>query len=89
MTRIAHSMNKKMFTPLFTGRQDILQQMDDFFRPRDPASSPRRDFWLWGIGGVGKTQIALRFMAEFKDRYVDAESDLPVREGSGMLSLVR
>ncbi|CAI4216620.1 unnamed protein product [Parascedosporium putredinis] len=52
----------------FTGRQDILQRMDEFLHERDPASSPRREVWLHGIGGVGKTQIAHRFADQFGDR---------------------
>ena len=53
----------------FTGRDDILDRLDYVFSRRQPASSPRRDFWLWGVAGVGKTQIALRFIDLFADRY--------------------
>lgn len=54
----------------FTGRDDILDRLDHVFSRRKPASSPRRDFWLWGVGGVGKTQIASRFIDLYADRYV-------------------
>ncbi|KAF8595697.1 FabD lysophospholipase-like protein, partial [Ceratobasidium sp. AG-I] len=45
---------------VFTGRQDILGQMDSYFSK--PASLERRLFVLHGLGGAGKTQLALKFI---------------------------
>lgn len=52
------SQSKGRVTRLFTGRTDILRTMSAYFQN---CRSPRREFLLLGIGGVGKTQIALKF----------------------------
>lgn len=49
----------------FVGRGDILQQMETCFFD---GSGKRRVFVLYGLGGAGKTQIALTFVDLFKDR---------------------
>ena len=48
---------------LFTGREDDLEKLRQCFGQRD-RPSPRRQFLLYGIGGGGKTQIALKFVEE-------------------------
>ena len=44
----------------FTGREDILEQMQDYFFGASPMD--RRLFVLCGLGGAGKTQLALKFV---------------------------
>lgn len=61
---------RKITSSIFTGRDDAMQKLDDVFERRKPGSHPRRDFLLWGVGGIGKTQIALRFIDCFAERYV-------------------
>ncbi|KAL2113889.1 hypothetical protein VUR80DRAFT_2014 [Thermomyces stellatus] len=70
---------RKVTSSLFTGRGDILQKLNRVFEPRARGSKPRRDFLLWGIAGIGKTQIALRFVDLFAERFdkvlwIDASS---------------
>ncbi|KAK1512796.1 hypothetical protein CTAM01_00191 [Colletotrichum tamarilloi] len=48
-------------SPQFTGRLDILNKMERHFYERPSGSSPRRHLRIWGMGGIGKTQIALKF----------------------------
>ena len=48
---------------LFTGRKDYLGKLRDYFGLRNHPW-PRRAFLLHGMGGGGKTQIALRFVEE-------------------------
>ena len=48
---------------LFTGREDELEKLRQYFGQRD-RPSPRREFLLCGMGGGGKTQIALKFVEE-------------------------
>ena len=43
----------------FTGREDILVQMRQYF---SNDSQDQRIFVLYGLGGAGKTQIALKFV---------------------------
>ena len=66
LSELPFSLNTK-----FCGREDILEAIQDAFQPPDP-SGPRRMFYkrqvylLHGIGGIGKTQIALRYAHESK-----------------------
>jgi GTPase SAR1 family protein len=54
---------------IFTGRKDILEKLANIFVPRaDPSLMSRRSCLLWGMGGIGKTQICLKFMEEMSDR---------------------
>lgn len=69
MAQMTHKLrHRKTTSPMFTGREGILDFLDDQFCRRRPGSHPRRDFWLWGVGGVGKTQIALQFVDLHRDR---------------------
>jgi Cdc6-like AAA superfamily ATPase len=44
----------------FTGRSELLNRLSNLFAPRR-AGGQRREFLLYGMGGVGKSQIATRF----------------------------
>ena len=60
---------------LFTGREDDLGKLRQYFGQRDHPS-PRRQFLLYGIGGGGKTQIALKFVEECLHLSVSARNYL-------------
>jgi Cdc6-like AAA superfamily ATPase len=50
---------------LFQGRKAELERLKDYFKPRgkgEPLS--RRSILLYGMGGIGKTQISLKFTEE-------------------------
>jgi hypothetical protein len=53
-------------TNIFTGRKDILLQLHECFTssPTSVELTKQRRFVLYGIGGGGKTQIALKFVKE-------------------------
>jgi Holliday junction resolvasome RuvABC ATP-dependent DNA helicase subunit len=55
-------------SPIFTGRETILHRLDVFFAARPSHSSPRREYLLYGLGGAGKSQIALKFAQEYQKR---------------------
>lgn len=59
-------------TKFFTGRGEILEKLSLFFSKRENNLVPRREFLLYGMGGVGKTQIALKFrqLMDAEERYV-------------------
>ena len=61
-------------TDIFTGREDILQQMavSFGFSTASTASGKQRRFVLHGLGGVGKTQTALKFLDLHRDKYVSS-----------------
>ena len=54
-------------SPLFTGRKDVLGKLGKIFINR-ANSRPRRSCLLWGMGGIGKTQICLKFTEDMADR---------------------
>ncbi|KAF8594629.1 TPR-like protein, partial [Ceratobasidium sp. AG-I] len=54
---------------VFTGRQNILDQMDSYFS--QAVSLERRLFVLHGLGGAGKTQLALKFVQSHKALFWD------------------
>ena len=54
-------------SPLFTGRKDVLDKLGKIFVDRT-SNRPRRCCLLWGMGGIGKTQICLKLTEEMSDR---------------------
>ncbi|KAF8351010.1 hypothetical protein F5887DRAFT_1278053 [Amanita rubescens] len=66
---------------MFTGRSTYLQRLKDHFFPN--AMEKRKSFLLHGLGGIGKTQICLKFTEEneslFSDIFwIDASSESAV-----------
>ena len=66
--RQPHSPN-----PLFYGQNDILKKLDDALLPSVPASHSLglRSCTIYGLGGLGKTQIAIEF-AFSREQHFDA-----------------
>jgi hypothetical protein len=54
-------------SPIFTGRKDVLEKLKKIFVHRADTRL-RRSCLLWGMGGIGKTQICLKFTEEMSDR---------------------
>jgi tetratricopeptide (TPR) repeat protein len=54
--------------PYFTGREEPLQQLVDAFEGHG-AAGMRQPVALSGLGGIGKTQIAIEFAYRFSARY--------------------
>jgi hypothetical protein len=52
---------------IFTGREDILSELEACFFPAD-ATEDQKCFVLDGLGGSGKTQIALMFIKRHRLR---------------------
>lgn len=55
-------------TSRFWGRSEIVGRISDVLLA-DASNNTLRSFALYGMGGVGKTQIALRYANEFGKRY--------------------
>ena len=52
----------------FTGRIDVLAKLKEHFTAASNDKLRRRKFFLlYGMGGIGKTQICLRFIEEMSD----------------------
>ena len=54
-------------SPLFIGRKNVLDKLGKIFGG-DSKSMSRHFCLLWGTGGIGKTQICLKFAEEISDR---------------------
>ena len=53
----------------FTGRMEVIAKLKrHFFTKANDAVWRRRFFLLYGMGGIGKTQICLKFLEEMSDR---------------------
>jgi Cdc6-like AAA superfamily ATPase len=52
----------KHSTYFFTGRDKYLQELRDYFS--SSTGEKRKTFLLYGLGGIGKTQICLKFIEE-------------------------
>ena len=57
-------------SPFFTGRQDVMQRLSSFFCVRRAGENLRREFLLHGMGGAGKTEIALKASEILRKRFV-------------------
>jgi len=52
----------------FTGRTEIIAKLKKHFFPDvNDGVQKRKYFLLYGMGGIGKTQIYLKFMEEMSD----------------------
>ncbi len=49
---------------MFTGRSTYLERLKDYFG--SSATGKRKSFLLHGMGGIGKTQICLKFIEEYE-----------------------
>ncbi|KNZ82006.1 Nephrocystin-3, partial [Termitomyces sp. J132] len=72
---------------LFTGRKDILNLLKKYFSDDEPSLKTRTQkcFVLHGLGGTGKTQIALQFVHKFRSRFsstymIDASSKTTIEQ---------
>ncbi|PPR06942.1 hypothetical protein CVT26_004131, partial [Gymnopilus dilepis] len=55
---------------LFQGRRSELEKLKEYFTPRAPGEvRARRSLLLYGMGGIGKTQLCRKFAEEASDRF--------------------
>ena len=58
---------------LFAGRKDVLDKLGEIFVHRaNNGLITRHSCLLWGMGGIGKTQICLKFTEEMSVRQVSS-----------------
>jgi hypothetical protein len=55
--------------PAFVGRTDVLQCMHDALAPKAGWPLKSRVFVLAGLGGIGKTQTAVKYSFSHRDTY--------------------
>jgi hypothetical protein len=56
--------------PFFTGREDVLQQLHEYFAQETTAALTQPPA-ITGLGGIGKTQVAVEYAYRYKDAYHD------------------
>ncbi|PPR06941.1 hypothetical protein CVT26_004129 [Gymnopilus dilepis] len=57
-------------SPLFQGRRFELEKLKEYFKPRSPGEPrSRRAILLYGMGGIGKTQLSRKFAEETSDQF--------------------
>jgi tetratricopeptide (TPR) repeat protein len=54
--------------PFFTGREDILNQLHEYFTQAKTAALTQPPA-ITGLGGIGKTQIAIEYAYRYKNEY--------------------
>ena len=53
----------------FTGRTEVVAKLKrHFFTNTNDAVKKRKSFLLYGMGGIGKTQICLKFLEDMSDQ---------------------
>jgi hypothetical protein len=55
-------------SPLFTGHEDHLDRLDQYFGRETDQPRRRKRFVLYGLGGTGKSQICLKFVERRAER---------------------
>ncbi|KIJ97134.1 hypothetical protein K443DRAFT_27898, partial [Laccaria amethystina LaAM-08-1] len=63
----------------FTGRTEVIAKLKRHFLNTNDSAQKRKFFLLYGMGGIGKTQICLKFIEEMSDFFssvfwIDASS---------------
>ena len=51
----------------FTGRTEVIAKLEGHFSNVDDSAQKRKVFLLHGMGGIGKTQICLKFIEGMSD----------------------
>ena len=51
----------------FTGRTQVITALKSHFFSTNDSAQRRKFFLLYGMGGIGKTQICLKFLEEMSD----------------------
>jgi len=64
-----------LLTPCFTGRESLLDQLNDLLKPSTPSKSSVHDCAsyrraaIYGMPGSGKTQLALEYATRYREQY--------------------
>lgn len=65
-----HYLVPRSVSSIFTGRQDICERLQEVCSPCVPvtAQAVQKRFVVVGLGGVGKTQVCLKFAQENREK---------------------
>jgi hypothetical protein len=68
----SYLIDPEIRSPMFCSRDDILQELDEVLLPKNRTNQAvpgLQSFALWGLGGVGKTQVAIEFALTRKTHF--------------------
>ena len=51
----------------FTGHTEVIAELERHFFSTNDSAQKRKFFLLYGMGGIGKTQICLKFLEDMSD----------------------
>ncbi|KAI9790079.1 MAG: hypothetical protein M1816_005549 [Peltula sp. TS41687] len=75
-----------LLSPVFTGRDEDLQRLAVSLAARKPSEEQdQRRYVLFGLGGSGKTQICLKYIERYRERYwgifwIDASTGASIQQ---------
>jgi len=89
-----YALKNEMKNPSFVGRDDVLLQIDKVLLPSvsEGREVGLKSFALCGIGGIGKTQIAINYGLSRQERFdaiffVQAENQEKIAESFGQIAV--
>jgi hypothetical protein len=53
----------------FVQRDNDMKKLEEFFFPIEPCQARRKMFVVYGLGGIGKTQLCVEFIRKYQSRY--------------------
>ena len=65
-------MVPRAVSPLYTGRGELGERLAQLFS-FDPSTPPKkqRTFVIIGVGGIGKSEVCLKYIKDHEDEYVE------------------
>lgn len=71
--KVAFSLKGVPLVNRFVGRDAELLRLEDYFHPKTPSPTRsltrRKVFVIYGLGGMGKTQLAIEFARKHESKY--------------------
>ncbi|EON65745.1 hypothetical protein W97_04984 [Coniosporium apollinis CBS 100218] len=67
--RVAFSLKGVPLANRFVGRDAEMQRLENYFHPKTSSPTRRKVFVVHGLGGIGKTQLAVEFARKHHSRY--------------------
>lgn len=86
-----HLLKPAVQNPHFFGREEVLSFIDEKLLPQGQDQSTQRAFALCGLGGVGKTQVAIQYAFSRQDKFdvvfwIDSDQPTQLSEGFSVIA---
>jgi len=67
--KVSFSLEGVPYIEKFVDREVEMRQLEDYFHSQVPGPPRRKVFVLYGLGGIGKTQLAIAYARKYLERY--------------------